>query len=27
VVMVTHSPENAAQLDRTIELADLRRAS
>ena len=25
VVMVTHSPENAAQLDRTVEIDDLRR--
>lgn len=27
VVMVTHSPESAAQLDRTVELIDLQRAS
>lgn len=27
VVMVTHSPESAAQLDRTVELMELRRAS
>ena len=25
VVMVTHSPENAAQLDRTVDLSSLRR--
>ena len=27
VVMVTHSPENASQLERIVELVDLRRAS